>query len=139
MTIGTDVAHAASKAIDLTELTIEMVQAGFAGGAFTAEELTRACLERIATYNPRYNAIILLNPDALAHARAIVRRRAAGEKLGPLAGVPVVIKDPMDMKGLPTTAGWSLLYGKMGGVDLMPERGTPVVARDAGGRHRHAR
>ena len=56
MTIGTDVAHAASKAIDLTELTVETVQAGFASGAFTAEQLTRACLGRIATYNPRYNA-----------------------------------------------------------------------------------
>ena len=47
MTIGTDVAHAASKAIDLTELTVETVQAGFASGAFTAEQLTRACLGRI--------------------------------------------------------------------------------------------
>ena len=121
--------HHASPAIDIAELTVEQVQAGFASGAFTAESLTRACLDRIATFNPRYNAIILLNPDALADARAIDRRRAAGEALGPLAGVPVVIKDPMDMVGFPTTAGWSLLHSKTGGVDLFPAFDSPVVAR----------
>src|SRR5580704_13275965 len=120
MTPGTDTAQSASTAIDLTELTVEHVQSGFASGAFTAESLTQACLDRIAVYNPRYNAIIFLNPEALADARAIDKRRAAGEALGPLAGVPVVIKDPMDMVGFPTTAGWSLLHAKSGGVDLMP-------------------
>jgi amidase len=114
---------------DLVELTVEQVQAGFKSGAFTAESLAQACLDRIATYNPKYNAIIFLNPDALDDARAIDRRRAAGEALGPLAGVPVVVKDPMDMVGFPTTAGWSLLYSKTGGVDLMPATDSPVVAR----------
>jgi len=114
---------------DLAELTVEQVQAGFDSGALTAESLVQACLDRIATYNPKYNAIIFLNPDALDDARAIDRRRAAGEKLGPLAGVPVVVKDPMDMVGFPTTAGWSLLYSKTGGVDLMPATDSPVVAR----------
>jgi amidase len=118
-----------ARSIDLTDLTVEQVQAGFASGAFTAETLARACLDRIAVYNPRYNAIIFLNPEALADARAIDKRRAAGEALGPLAGVPVVIKDPMDMVGFPTTAGWSLLHAKSGGVDLMPAVDSPVVAR----------
>ena len=115
--------------IDLAGLTVEAVQVGFAGGAFTAEALARACLDRIARYNPAYNAIVFLNPGALADARAIDRRRAAGEALGPLAGVPVVVKDPMDMVGFPTTAGWSLLHSKTGGVDLMPALDAPVVAR----------
>nr|WP_233192749.1 amidase family protein [Acidimangrovimonas sediminis] len=53
-------------------------------------------------------------------ARDIDRRRAAGAPVGPLAGVPVVIKDPMDMKGCPTTAGWRPLSSGAGGVDLMP-------------------
>jgi amidase len=57
------------------------------------------------------------------------RRLAAGEKLGPLGGIPVVVKDPMDMVGFPTTAGWKLLYSKTGGVDLMPATDSPVVAR----------
>ena len=115
--------------LNLVELTVEQVQAAFESGAFTAEALVRACLDWIATHNPKYNAIIFLNPDALDDARAIDRRRTAGEKLGPLAGVPVVVKDPMDMVGFPTTAGWSLLYSKTGGVDLMPATDSPVVAR----------
>ncbi len=116
-------------AIDPVELTVEQAQAAFASGAITSEALTQAFLDRIAEFNPRYNAIIFLNPDALADARAIDRRRAEGEALGPLAGVPVVVKDPMDMVGFPTTAGWSLLYSETGGVDLMPGTDSPVVAR----------
>jgi amidase len=115
--------------IDLTTLTIESVQEGFRTGRFTAEALARACFARIEAYNSTYNALIFLNPSAITDAREIDRRRAEGEKLGPLAGVPVVIKDPMDMVGFPTTAGWSKLYSKAGGVDLMPERDAPVVAR----------
>ncbi len=115
--------------IDLDTLTVERVQAGFAEGRFTAESLAAACFARIDALNDQYNAMIFLNPDALADAREIDRRRAAGEPLGPLAGVPVVIKDPMDMVGFPSTAGWSLLYGKTGGVDLMPGTDAPVVAR----------
>ncbi len=118
-----------SESIDLATLTVEKVQEGFLNGTFTAESLTSACLQQIVTYNAHYNAIIFLNDAALADARSIDRRREAGEVLGPLAGVPVVVKDPMDMVGFPTTAGWSLLYSKMGGVDLMPAHDSPVVAR----------
>lgn len=112
----------------LSEMTVADAQAAFARGV-TAEALTRAFLARIETYNPRYNAVIFLNPHAVEEARAIDRRRAAGEALGPLAGVPVVIKDTMDVAGLPTTAGWHFLCAKAGGVDLMPATDAPVVAR----------
>lgn len=115
--------------VDLSSLTVESVQAGFASGAFTAESLARACRRQIERYNSTYNAIIFLNDQAIDDAKEIDRRRAAGEQLGPLAGVPVVIKDPMDMVGFPTTAGWRFLSSKAGGVDLMPERDAPVVAR----------
>ena len=115
--------------IDLTTLTAATVRAGLTAGKFTCEALTQACLDRIDQYNPRYNAIIFRNPDALADARAIDRRIAAGETLPPLAGVPVVIKDPMDMVGFPTTGGWSQLYSGAGGIDLMPQTDSPVVAR----------
>lgn len=115
--------------IDLDALTVEAVQAGFRAGTFTAEQLARACFDRIERDNTKYNAVIFLNRDAIDDARKIDARRAAGEVLGPLAGVPVVIKDPMDMVGFPTTAGWAKLYSKTGGIDLMPERDAPVVAR----------
>lgn len=115
--------------IDLTTLTVAKVQEGFRTGTFTAESLAEACFRQIDTFNHHYNAIIFRNDAALDDARAIDRRRESGEALGPLAGVPVVIKDPMDMVGFPTTAGWSLLYSKTGGVDLMPATDSPVVAR----------
>jgi amidase len=114
---------------DLETLTIISIRNGLAAGDFSAEDLTRACLAQIDACNSRYNAIIFVNEAALDTARSIDRRRAAGDALGPLAGVPVVIKDPMDMVGFPTTAGWKLLYSKTGGVDLMPATDAPVVAR----------
>jgi len=115
--------------IDILELTVEAVQQGFARGEFTCEALVQACLHRIAHYNPAYNAIIFPNPAALDDARAIDKRRAAGEALGPLAGVPIVVKDTMDMHGFPSTGGWRLLCSRTGGVDLMPGSDAPVVAR----------
>lgn len=114
---------------DLESLTITGIREGLAAGQFTAEALTLACLAEIRDLNGRYNAIIFENPAALEVARDVDRRRLAGEPLGPLAGVPVVVKDPMDMVGFPTTAGWKLLYSGTGGVDLMPAADSPVVAR----------
>jgi Asp-tRNA(Asn)/Glu-tRNA(Gln) amidotransferase A subunit family amidase len=122
-------AAAEAPPLDLSSLTVEAVQAGFRSGAFTAERLAEACLRQIDAFNGHYNALIFRNDAALADARAIDARRQAGEALGPLAGVPVVIKDPMDMVGFPTTAGWSLLHGRTGGIDLMPATDAPVVAR----------
>lgn len=117
------------KAVDQVRMTVADVQAGFSAGAFTSEGLTQACLDRIALYNPRYVALITMNPAALQDAREIDRRRAQGEPLGPLAGVPVVVKDTMDMAGLPTTGGWRLLSARAGGVDLLPATDAPVVSR----------
>ncbi|WLA84836.1 amidase [Bradyrhizobium elkanii] len=121
--------ESSSESLDLAGLTVADVQAGFARGAFTVQSLVEASLDRVERYNAKYNAIIFLNSLALEEAKEIDRRRAAGECLGPLAGVPVVVKDTIDMAGFPTTAGWSLLCGKMGGVDLIPERDAPVVGR----------
>jgi Asp-tRNA(Asn)/Glu-tRNA(Gln) amidotransferase A subunit family amidase len=125
----TTTAMAPANVPGLETLTITTIRDGLAAGQFTAEDLTRACLAQIETCNAHYNAIIFMNDAALDTARSIDRRRAAGEALGPLAGVPVVIKDPMDTVGFPTTAGWKLLYSKTGGVDLMPATDAPVVAR----------
>jgi aspartyl-tRNA(Asn)/glutamyl-tRNA(Gln) amidotransferase subunit A len=115
--------------IDPVDLTLQRIHAAFADASLSSLALTQACLERIQAFNPHYNAIIFLNPDALRDAREIDQRRAAGEALGPLAGVPIVVKDTMDMVGFPTTGGWSLLHSKSGGVDLMPQSDSTVVAR----------
>lgn len=114
---------------DLDQLTIAGIRDGLRRGTFTAEALARASIDQIRRLNGACNAIIFENPDALDDAREVDRRLAAGEAVGPLAGVPVVVKDPMDMVGLPTTAGWRLLYSGTGGIDLMPATDSPVVAR----------
>lgn len=115
--------------IDIVELNVARAHTALLERRITAEELTAAFIARIAAVNPLCNALIFLNPDALADAREIDRRRAAGEALGPLAGIPVVIKDTMDMVGFATTGGWSRLCSRTGGIDLLPERDAPVVAR----------
>jgi aspartyl-tRNA(Asn)/glutamyl-tRNA(Gln) amidotransferase subunit A len=114
---------------DLTTLTIQAVHEGFADGAFNAVELTRAHLARITEVNSHYNAIIFTNQNALGEAADIDRRRATGEAIGPLAGIPFVAKDTMNVAGFPTTGGWSLLSSRAGGIDLIAEKDCCVVAR----------
>lgn len=130
MTMDFDAAPGSSHSVpDLDSLTITGVREGLLSNQFTAEALTQACLAQIHSLNGKYNAIIFENTATLDTARALDRRLAAGEELGPLAGVPVVVKDPMNMVGYPTTAGWKLLYSGAGGVDLLPATDSPVVAR----------
>jgi len=114
---------------NLTELTIEEINRRFAARTLSSEQLTQAHLAHMAALNPHYNAIIFEHHGALAEARAIDAKRDRGENLGPLAGIPIVVKDTMDMAGYPSTGGWSLLCSKLGGVDLMPATDSPVVRR----------
>src|SRR5205085_7508707 len=62
-------------------------------------------LTRIARRNPELNAVVTLNPHALDDARSLEKRLAKGEDVGPLAGVPVGIKDVTPVAGLRTTYG----------------------------------
>jgi aspartyl-tRNA(Asn)/glutamyl-tRNA(Gln) amidotransferase subunit A len=81
------------------------IRDGIAAGRFSAVEVCRTCLDRIEATNPSLNAFTLVAADrALERAAEIDRRRAAGETLGPLAGVPVAIKDNLCVRGLRTTA-----------------------------------
>ncbi|HAM43291.1 MAG TPA: Asp-tRNA(Asn)/Glu-tRNA(Gln) amidotransferase GatCAB subunit A, partial [Elusimicrobia bacterium] len=69
-------------------------------GAKTAEQITRESLAKIAELNPKINALVeVFEQDALAQAKAVDSKKARGEKLGPLAGVPVAIKDNILYKG----------------------------------------
>jgi amidase len=93
----------------LDDLTIASAQVELASGRVTARALTEHYLERIRTLDadgPRVNSVIEVNPDALAIADASDADRAAGRKLGPLAGIPVLIKDNIDSGDrMRTTAG----------------------------------
>lgn len=121
--------HAQNIEIDIAELTISDIHEAYEQGRYTSEQLTEAFLSRIDTYNPHYNAFTTFNPKALDEAREIDRRRKAGEKPGLMAGVPVVVKDTMDVAGLASTAGYAPLSKKAGGIDLIPERDSAVVQR----------
>ncbi|MDI5942019.1 amidase, partial [Micromonospora sp. DH15] len=97
---------------DLTKLTAVEIAGLVAGGQTSAVEVTQAHLDRIAAVDDRVNAFLHVDADgALAAARAVDERRAAGEELGPLAGVPVAVKDVLTTKGVPTTVGSKILEG----------------------------
>ncbi len=81
-----------------------LVQA-YARRTLSPSEALQAVTERVARYNPRINAFAVLNPAAPRQAAESTRRWAAGRPLGPLDGVPVTIKDLIDVAGLPTRRG----------------------------------
>src|ERR1041385_553999 len=86
-------------------------------------EVVEESLARIEELNPTLNAIVTLNPRAREDAKALEKRSRKGEDVGPLAGVPVGIKDVTQVKGLRTTFG-SPLY-----ADHVPEADALVVER----------
>jgi amidase len=93
----------------LVELSAIELTTRIVGGSTSAERVTRAFLSRIAALDdrgPQLGAIVTVNPDALAIAQALDRTRASGGFVGPLHGVPVVLKANIDTADrMPTSAG----------------------------------
>ena len=86
-------------------MTIEDAAPLIARGKLRAEKLTEECLEKIEALNPKLNAFItVLGYQALADARKADQDIAAGRYLGPLHGIPIALKDLVDLAGSPTTA-----------------------------------
>ncbi|WP_419807307.1 amidase [Sphingomonas sp.] len=116
-----------ARTVVVEERSVEQLQTSMAQGRASSEDLVRAYLKRIAAMDrrgPTLRAVIALNPDAIAQARALDAERRAGRVRGPLHGVPVLIKDNIETAdNVPTTAGSLALAGNL------TRRDAPVVAQ----------
>ena len=114
--------------IEVTEVSIAQLRAALESGQTTSVELVQAYLARIAAYDgadtaTALNAVVVRNPDALNEAQAADDRRAKGESLGPLDGIPYTAKDSYLVKGL-TAASGSPAF-----VDLVAHRDAFTIER----------
>lgn len=110
----------------VVEATIAGVHAAFKAKHLTCRQLVQAYLDRIAAYDkqgPGLNAIVVVNPRALAIADSLDRRYAAAGPVGPLHCVPTIVKDNFETNDLQTTAGSAALEG------WIPRRDATMVAR----------
>jgi aspartyl-tRNA(Asn)/glutamyl-tRNA(Gln) amidotransferase subunit A len=110
--------------MDPEALTIEVFARRLRAGEVTAEQVTDTCLRRIEEDDRRLNAFILVMAEgARRQAREADRELAAGHDRGPLHGVPISIKDLIDVAGTPTTAASRVREGHVA------KRDAPVIAR----------
>jgi amidase len=101
-------AQGASSQIDVVDLSVADAQQRMAAGTLTSRALTRAYLDRIAAIDdagPQLNAVIDINPTAIRDAEARDAERKAGKVRGPLHGIPILVKDNIDVAGMINSAG----------------------------------
>ena len=128
---GTGRAQVDSTGFEVVETSIAQIHSAYADGSLTARDLVQRYLDRIDAYDqngPQINAFITLNDEALAEADRLDAEFRASGFGGPLHGIPVVLKDQVDVAGMPTTLG-SILF-----ADYYPDRHAFVTERllDAG-------
>ncbi|WP_077510923.1 amidase [Sphingomonas sp. LM7] len=107
------------------EKSIDAQQAMMASGQLSSAQITELYIERIKILDqagPNLRSVIAISPNAIEQARASDARRKAGKLKGPLDGIPVLIKDNIDTRELPTTAGSLAL------ADNWTRRDAPMVA-----------
>ena len=103
---------AAEGTFRLEEATIAEIQEAVAAGALSSEKLVELYLARIAVYDragPRLNSIMYINPNAKAEAVALDNERADKGSRSPLHGIPVLLKDNIDVANMPTTNGSAVM------------------------------
>jgi amidase len=102
----------AAEAFNVVEATIEDIHAAFKARILTARQLVQIYLDRMDAYDqkgPAINAIITRNPDALSEADRLDAAFETTGFVGPLHGIPLIMKDQADLRGMPTTLG-SILF-----------------------------
>lgn len=106
---------------DLWRLSAAEIVKGHADGSHTPSDVLEACLVRTGRCQPDLNMMVLVDADAArAAARESQQRWKEGRPLGPLDGVPISIKDNMNVAGLPTTWGSRMLRGFVAAEDELP-------------------
>lgn len=125
----------AAASFPLEEVTIPQLQEGMRSGQYTARSLTEAYLRRIQALEPRLNAMLDLNPEALEIADRLDAERRAGRVRGPLHGIPIVIKDNVATADrMTTTAGALALEGSIAPrdafiVERLREAGAVILGK----------
>jgi amidase len=97
--------------IDIASSSVAGLREAMTVGGLTATALTQRCLDRIALANPALGAVIAVLPDALDQAAASDAALRAGWPRGALEGIPVLVKDNVQVAGAPATAGSPALLG----------------------------
>jgi amidase len=118
----------ARQAFSVVEASIDQMRLAMEQGRTTSRDIVSQSLHRIATYEDRLNAVITVNPRALAEADERDRERRAGRIRGPLHGIPIALKDNIHTTDMPTTGG-ALAF-----ADLVPPYEATLTSnlRDAG-------
>src|SRR5918993_3886859 len=104
----------------LLESTIRDIHAAYQSGALTARRLVEMYLDRIDAYDkkgPAINSVICLSDHALVEADQLDAAFRASGPVGPLHGIPILVKDQIDVAGMPTTLGSVLFEGYMPGTE----------------------
>ena len=112
-----------AKPYAVEEVSLAKLAADLAAKQTTSVAVTQAYIDRIKQYDANLHAIIAVVPDALKQAAASDQRRKEGKALGPLDGVPIILKDNIDAVGVATTAGSYAL------IDNLPAKDSEVVRR----------
>lgn len=102
---------------NVVEVPLHQISEDLASGRTTSMEITEAYVERIRAMDGSLNSVIAVAADARDQAAASDARRAAGEELSALDGVPMLFKDNLDAVGMPTTAGSYALENNYPAVD----------------------
>lgn len=105
LTVGACSREEPAKPYAVEDVPLSQISADLAAGKASAVGITEAYIERIKTYDAPLKAVIMIAPDALQQAAASDQRRKDGKAIGPMDGIPILLKDNIDAKGMPTTAG----------------------------------
>jgi len=109
--------------IDVKELTISQIHKAYEKGTYNSQQLVSAFLAQIEEYDRKINALTFINPDALSLAKQLDVEYQRTKVFRPLHGIPLIVKDNINTKGLPTTAGSLALQ------DFIPDEDAFIIQK----------